>query len=66
MYVYHKPEDHNTAIVCRTKFRHQKIILKEEAPKADCKHILSKEMKAALLTIRVFTKEQAEAIIKET
>ena len=67
LYVCHKPEDHDSSMARRTKFKRDKPSSDNPpAPKTDRKLILSKEMKAALLIIGAFTEEQADEIIKET
>ena len=57
--MHYKPEDYDATIACRSKFKHDlkasSGVLSE--PKADCKLVLSKNIKAVLLTVKAFTKE---------
>ena len=66
--MYYKPEDYDAIIACRSKFKYNSKASSKVSsePKADCKLILSKNMKATLLIVGVFTKEQEDEIMKET
>ena len=68
MYMWHKPEDHGIfkkGNRCTKKDR-EKATLKQQVGKENKKLILSKKMKVALVTVRLFSDKQAEAIINET
>ena len=73
MYVKHQPKNHDKAVEAferREKKRRNKKDKdskgKETRKISNAKKLqLSKEMKAALLTVGSFTEEQAEAIMKE-
>ena len=72
----HKPEEHDEVMARRRcnklnrRGDNQKAKPAEEKEKQEKsqqrKLILTKEMKAALLTVGAFTEEQAEAIVNET
>ena len=68
MYVRHKPEDHGIFKKGnrRTKKDREEATSKQQAGKENKKLILSEKMKAALVTVGLFSDEQAEAIINET
>ena len=67
MHVYHKLEDYNTVLAYYSKFKYRLKVTKNSAKsKPDRKLVLRKVTKAVLLTIGIFTKEQADKSIKET
>jgi len=77
LYARHKPKDHNEVMARRRqgrKNRRSKRDLEDKLPvaKGDIaklqqrKLVLLKEMKTALLTVGVFTEEQANVIVHET